>query len=172
MCGERLALGGVAGGIAGAVVVQPGLPHRTDAWIAGQSLDGGQFARPAPTPSRAASLGWMATPATTFGHRSAAATAHREPSTSQPICTMRVTPTSAAQFDGLGRRQAGHRLGHVQVAVRVDHRRGQRLRQLRQVTVSTLAASRNLAMTGTRWQVEHGPETPRRDVGGLFRASS
>ena len=49
-------------------------------------------------PIRAASLGWIATPATTVGQRVAASTAHRELSTSQPICTIRRTPTSAARL--------------------------------------------------------------------------
>ena len=45
---------------------------------------------------RAASFGWIATPAITDGQRSAACTAQRQPSGSQPICTILVTPTSAA----------------------------------------------------------------------------
>ncbi len=39
----------------------------------------------------------MATPATTLGQRSAASTAQRESSRSQPIWTIRVTPTAAAR---------------------------------------------------------------------------
>ena len=60
MCRERLALGGMTGGIAGAVEVETGLPDRTDAWISGQSLDGRQFACNS-DPNRAASFGWIAT---------------------------------------------------------------------------------------------------------------
>ena len=75
---------------------------------------------------RAASLGWMATPATTAGQRSAASTAQRDPATSQPIWTIRETPTSAARPARLRVPVRSWR-GDVQVAVRVDHGYPQRL---------------------------------------------
>ena len=46
--------------------------------------------------SRGASLGCSATPATSASWVAAASTAHRAPRRSQPICTIRGTPTAAA----------------------------------------------------------------------------
>ena len=90
-------------------------------------------------PSRAASLGWMATPATTAGQRSAAATAHREPATSQPICTTRVTPTWAARASA----SAGSRPDIACVESRWQCESttgpGQRLRQFGQIHSPTLS---------------------------------
>ena len=49
-----------------------------------------------PRRSRGASLGCRATPATRASCVAAASTAHRAPGRSQPICTIRGTPTAAA----------------------------------------------------------------------------
>jgi hypothetical protein len=66
---------------------------RTRGWAARRST-----ARRASSRSgwRGASLGWIATVATTSGRRAARSTAHRDDATSTPTCTTRSTPTARA----------------------------------------------------------------------------
>ena len=94
---ERLLLGGAALG-AGAEEVEPGLPHRAHVVVGlRERLDLGQrLVEPPAAASRGASLGCSATPATSASWVAAASTAHRAPGRSQPICTIRGTPTAAA----------------------------------------------------------------------------
>ena len=72
----------------------PRAPGRSDA--ASASISSSASSSSPAAASRGASLGCSATPATIASCSAAASTAQRAPGRSQPICTIRVTPTAAA----------------------------------------------------------------------------
>ena len=99
MCRRKDSLLGGAALLAGAEVVQPGLADRADPVARSRRARSisasASSSRPA-SASAGASLGCSATPATSASWVVAASTAQRAPGRSQPICTIRVTPTAAA----------------------------------------------------------------------------
>ena len=77
-------------------------------------------------------MGCSATPATISSCSRAVSTAHRAPGRSQPIWTIRGTPTEAARDEGLADGEGGIVVPtlDVEVAVVVHDRMGKGLRQV------------------------------------------
>ena len=108
----------------------------------------GRGARSRPSPRRgcrrrpAAAPRWGAgrRPATSASCVAATSTAHRAPGRSQPICTIRGTPTTAGGRDRVLRREPVVAVGDVEVAVVVDDRVRQRLGRGRPLPVPAGAA--------------------------------
>ena len=145
MCAaERLVLRGPAV-LAGAVVVEPGLPDRAHPVAAARPAARSRRARrrAGPRPPVGAPR-WGAAPPRRRPARAPRPSPRPSaaPSRSQPICTIRVTPTDAARSSAsaTGRAGSSRPAGDVEVAVVVHDRVRQRLRQRRQSSVPWLTS--------------------------------